>query len=895
VPTVADERDQYRLVLDFYRDGFIDLAESSARDFISTYPDSIYKREVTYHLAMCLVAKKVYSEALTWFTRLADDKSWKRYSDVCYFGALSSQATGNNELAAQWTARALKVVEKPARVEKLHYFSIVNAAALGQNERALSEALEYFETPGWNRYRLEIETILINHFIKTRDYRNAVQVAEIMLSEKQLDKNNESIVQYNYLLSLRELKRYDKADKWFKSLSVDPGYQVILLMADIYTDQEKFPESAALLEKAWTDSRDEIVLLNLAKVMLSWQGPGKALAVMERAGGKKIDPEFMADLYYRTGNLLSCYSLLSSMDVESLTAESLLLLFASSVELEKWKTISAMYTVREKFKVLPDDRRVNMLYVLGETLYNRRERARAETVFKEWLAEFTGDDRIDKVLFMLGTVQKELGRRQSAVVTFTRIQKMRRKDDLYYESFVEKGELLFALYEYHAAIEQYKVYLSGQKQGARRREVMLQAGNASYNIRKYDDASYYYSMYSREYGNSDFIDRKIGNTLLRQEKYKDVQKRFSGREKTSDYIAYLLVYSSYKEEAYVEAVKQSRLRNLPVTSDYYWDVLYLTIYCLNELQQYQDIIKEYSELSRKGTLSNSSGFKPEILKKRQSINELFFMVLVKMGELELAESVFKSSESIDILVYQATVFYRNLYFNKAHSWFMRAVNIAGLDKIERSVLFLIIENSLFRDDFDTAGRVVDFLIEREGTSVSLVVKKVELLSRSGNSEGLAAFSKKLVNNDMARWVTLHYNYALKGSVSDFRRGLSSLVEGRDIEKSLTQAVMLDFIRLEYRQGRYKEVLKLLAKIPDSVLNRVSAEFKYLEARSLQKIGKESKALAEYLKIYYLFSFDTYWVEKSIQNVLEIYADGGETDKYNKTRKMFETKYFIMHD
>jgi outer membrane protein assembly factor BamD (BamD/ComL family) len=72
---------------------------------------------------------------------------------------------------------------------------------------------------------------------------------------------------------------------------------------------------------------------------------------------------------------------------------------------------------------------------------------------------------------------------------------------------------------------------------------------------------------------------------------------------------------------------------------------------------------------------------------------------------------------------------------------------------------------------------------------------------------------------------------------------------------------------------------------------LSPEIKYLEGLSYYQIGDEKSAVQLFLKMFYMYSQYSYWVEKAIRQVVSIYSKNGETERANKAIEMFEDKFF----
>ena len=181
------------------------------------------------------------------------------------------------------------------------------------------------------------------------------------------------------------------------------------------------------------------------------------------------------------------------------------------------------------------------------------------------------------MLFIYGVSLKNEKRYSDAIVEFSKIQKRGKKDEIYYESFVEKGEIYFILEEYRDAIDNYKLYLQNKSYNGRKKEVLLQLSNGYYNIKNYKLAYQNYKNYLTLYGDSEDIQNKIAYSLLKDDNYKEILAFFGERQKTYDFQKYLIVLSNYKLKEFEKAIQTSNDLLIKSNNNYYYDISYINL------------------------------------------------------------------------------------------------------------------------------------------------------------------------------------------------------------------------------------------------------------------------------------------------------------------------------
>ena len=107
-----------------------------------------------------------------------------------------------------------------------------------------------------------------------------------------------------------------------------------------------------------------------------------------------------------------------------MTQDELQLYYQLVAELNKTEEYDVFIKQPELLDKLVRDERNLVLYNLAVFCFNEQNYDDAGRLMKRWLAEFSGDERYDSVLYMSGVTLNYLKRYQEAVIEFTKLQKM---------------------------------------------------------------------------------------------------------------------------------------------------------------------------------------------------------------------------------------------------------------------------------------------------------------------------------------------------------------------------------------------------------------------------------------------------------------------------------------
>jgi len=207
---------------------------------------------------------------------------------------------------------------------------------------------------------------------------------------------------------------------------------------------------------------------------------------------------------------------------------------------------------------------------------------------------------------MNGVAQKNLKQYQNAISEFSKVQRIKKEDKIYYESFVEKGECFFYLKEYAQAIKMYELYLANKITDVRKNECMLQLGNAHYNIKKYTNAYKVYDNYKKLYGNKNNIYVKIADTFLKSANYKEAQEYFANQSNIGDYPFFVFLFSTFKNEDFATVFNNKQNIYAYEKTEYFKEMLYLVVLSGQKMKKNEELIV-VSEKNKQLIVSEHSG------------------------------------------------------------------------------------------------------------------------------------------------------------------------------------------------------------------------------------------------------------------------------------------------
>ena len=875
---VTTELEKYRLSISFYNDGFFELAENSFKEFIKEYPDSVYKNKAFFYLALSQIKLEKYSESVRYLSILTKDKNFEYYNDVIYYLAIGYfliEDFNNSEIFCKEFFLTYK--SRDSKREKILYISIINNINLNKIDYALNLSKEYFETIEFKTYRIDIQKYLSNYFMENGSYFKALQIYETMLIEKNISDSEERFVNHNYLLCLNMLNRNKEAIDFFYNRINYYDDEIYTLVGDILVKEKDYKKAIDIFEKVYINNKSREILYKIGLIYIEQNDYKKAIEVFTR---REMEfKEILGELYYKINDKNKSFYYLSQIDNNDLGDNSFIIKFKVAIELKDKKNISNFYNSLDRIKKLSDKEKNPFLYKLAEFFYNEKDYKKANEVLKIWLNYFSNDPNFDKVLYMKGVILKRDKNYNDAIVEFTKIQKMKKMDEVYYESFVEKGECYFLLREYHSSIECYKVYLNNKKYLSREREVLLQLGNAYYNIKKYNEAYLTYSNYIKKWGDNQTIFEKIANSLLKSENYDELILFFKDKKNVGDLAEYLVFYSNYKKNNFVNVINDFKnYKN--IKSQYYLDIAYLSVLSRFQSNNY-DGFKEESDIVIGNIKGESDKDKINLLYRE------YFKSFVRINDLNSANKLFTKIDN-ETIFYAGDILYKYLFFKEASIFFNKIIANEYYKNLSEKDLMKIIDCFIKIKDVESVELLFQFLFSKYGNKKEYIANYFSFALSVNNIEILKPYLSDS-NTIFANYASYTIKYIENKNIDEYINNLKKII--LKTEDNFSLQILLEIIRLEYSRGNYKEVLAIVSKIPEKKLLEISAEFRFLAAYSYYYLNDENKAIEEFLKIFYLYSYDYYWVEKSIRALLDIYKKNNNNEKLEQIKKMFEDKFF----
>ncbi|HNZ25658.1 MAG TPA: hypothetical protein PLG34_02360 [Spirochaetota bacterium] len=879
----SNELQDFNLSLSYYRDGFYEIAEKSFTEFVNKNPSSTYKSKALYYLSLSQIKINKIKESVGNLSKISNDKNFEYYNEAAYYLILGLFLTGENA-KSESAIKNLNIGSfSEERKEKILYVSIVNNINLNNKKASLAKSKTYFETTGYVKYRYEIQKYLLNYFITNEDYQNAVQIFEAALLENKFPETDKTLLFYNYVLSLSKLNRYDELI-YFVNKYVDFfDDDIYKIFADALYETKKYNESINILNIIHKNNgKDMDIIKKIAVIYIELNDLYKAIETVEPySNNNKEFIQMLCDLYYRINNPDKCRYYLSKLSFNELNDVNLRIFFNIANYFDKQDDILLFYDNIDKIDKFNSNDRNQVLYKIAEVLYNRKIYDKCAFILDKWLKEFTDDVNYDKMLMMKAITLKNDKRYEQAIIELSKIQKLKKKDALYYESFVEQGELYFTLREYGSAINCYNEYLNSKDYNERKKEVLLQLGNSYYNIKNFNNSYRTYAEYANIYGYSENLYVKIANSLIKSEKYAELLNYFSDKTGIGDYCQYMIVYSNYKLNNYAKVVN---FKEINKNSAYLLDALYLSALSRAQNRYFDNIEEEYNQIKR--YLSEKDPVKYD---KVVAIKKEYFKLFVRLNKISNLDNFFSIINS-DIIYFQGYTYDKNLYYDEAKRHYNILLNNKQYKELSENELSVIFDFYRNNNDLDSSLLVVDALLSKlyhekfvtEKFDILIEKKEIKAASEILNNEKTKAFKD---------YFQVCITFEENGNKNEYKNGLVKLINNKKINTYLSKHILLKYLKFEFNDNNYNTVLKYVTKISDEEFVNLSPEIKYLEGLSYYQIGDEKSAVQLFLKMFYMYSQYSYWVEKAIRQVVSIYSKNGETERANKAIEMFEDKFF----
>ena len=879
----SNELQDFNLSLSYYKDGFYEIAEKSFLEFVDKNPSSTYKSKALYYLSLSQIKINKIKESVGNLSKISNDKNFEYYNEAVYYLILGLFLSGDSAKSENAMNNIDSGSFSEERKEKLLYISIVNNINLNNKKASLSKSKTYFETTKYKKYRYEIQKYLLNYFITNEDYQNALQIFEVALLENNYPKTDQTFLYYNYVLSLSKLNRRDEliyfVNKYIDFFDAD----IYKIFADALYETKKYNESINILNIIRkNNAQDMNILKKIAVIYIELNKLLEAIDTLEPySDNNKEFIQILCDLYYRINNPDKCYYYLSKLSFGELNDVNLRIFFNMANYFDKQDDILLFYDNIDKVDKFSSKDRNQVLYKIAEVLYNRKIYDKCAFILDKWLKEFTDDVNYDKMLMMKSITLKNDKQYEQAIIELSKLQKLKKKDALYYESFVEQGELYFTLREYHSAINCYNEYLNSKDYNERKKEVLLQLGNSYYNIKDFNNSYKIYVEYANIYGYSESLYVKIANSLIKSEKYAELLKYFSDKAGIGDYCEYLIVYSNYKLSDYTKVVN---LKGINKNSAYLLDALYLSALSRAQNNYFDNIEEEYSQIKR--FLSEKDPVKYD---KVIAIKKEYFKLFVKLDKISNLNKFF-SIETKEIIYFQGRAFDNNLYYEEAQVYYNKLLSDKTYKNLSENELSAIFDFYKKINDLDSSLLVIDALLSKIYHE-KFVTERFDLLIEKKDVTAASEVLNNEKNQTFKDYFQVCLTFEESGNKNEFKKGLLKLINNKKINNFLSKHILLKYLKFEFNDNNYNTVLKYITKISDEEFVNLSPEIKYLEGLSYYKIGDEKSSIQIFLKMFYMYSQYPYWVEKAIRQVISIYSKNGDTERVNKTIEMFEDKFF----
>lgn len=883
----ADDLEDFRAAYALYKDGFYDIAARAFEEAAAHYPASSMYNDMLYYQALALLKQNKMRETLPPLWKLFNKKDYKYYNDVLYYLSLNNHMLENYGDSEKALTRLLPVEKDSQRREKLLYITIKNNFMLKRKSECFKFAQEYVDTRGFDKYRAEVLRLQTDLYLQEEDYENALIRMDLLLPYNSSPEEL-SVLRYNYLYALYMTNRDKEAVTFFERSGFAFSRDLYFLMSDIYYRSGKLDKAYDLLDEIYKNTKLEEAARRQALIDYERDRFANALSLLENRTNENYLPFFKSDLAYRVGEKEKSLFYIKKIAPEKMTQSELQLYYQLAAELEKTEEYYVFIKQPNLLNKLVKEERDLVLYNLAAFCFNEQDYENAGMLMKRWLAEFSGDERYDSVLYMSAVTLNHLKRYQEAVIEFTKLQKLNKKNRIYYESMVDKGEAYFLLYEYGSAIRSYENYLANNVTSERKKDALLQLGNAYFNIKRYDKAYKSYLKYETDYGRSDMIEQKIAETLLKDKDFGEIQTYFGKRmskgakkPQFSPYSFFVYLYSCFQREDYPAVAAQKN--NLPnySSSSYYADMLYILVMACQKMQAEDELAAIYE--SNRDIPDNESGLK---------VKKALFKSFLKIRRVDLADELFVNKDS-DLLYFLGDAYAASLYLDEAARNFILLFE-SNPTNLSYPQLVKIYKTMFSGRKLEAALAAAEYLCKLFPTVVEPQIYRFNVLYYLNDIQRI----NQVITDSVKARDSLFYSFAqysveyLKNqNAKSYLKNLQSLLDKVDIDKPAVREIVRMIIEVSLQTENYKTAASVINKIPSSKMNHLDAESRYNEALLYEKNKNQDKAVDLLLKIFYLYPSDVFWVEKSIREVLRIYEERGDTERSARIINMFEEKYF----
>ncbi len=878
----CDVNFDYRASYSLYRDGFYDIAERSFTEFLEKYPDSIYRERALYFVSLSMMKQNNLKGSIQSLTELAKNPSFEYRDAVVYNLTLNYHVAGdyNKSLEYYTIAQSLNLLSEWQ--ENILFIAIKNYIFLKNEQKAIELADQYIAMQQYEIHKIDILKFMSDYYLAGKNYQKAIIHIDLMITEKNLLLSDRAVLSHNYLYSLFMLGRDKDAVSFFERNEPEYSSELYGIMADCYYRLGNKEKSFLLLDTQFTNTKDSKIAYKQSVILAEAKSYDKALEllesrsnsgdyILEKAQYARLVPDVPKGLKILKRKKITDYSrdeILLYTDIVNFLNDT-----------QSYKNIADNITMCDS---LLNTERNSILYTTAVALYNAGEYKSSSVVMNRWIKEFTDDHLYDRVLFMNGVAQKNLKQYQNAISEFSKVQRIKKEDKIYYESFVEKAECFFSLKEYGQAIRMYELYLANKVTDVRKNECMLQLGNAHYNIKKYTNAYKVYDNYQKLYGNKNNIYVKIADTLLKSANYKEAQKYFAKQSNIGDYPFFVYLFSTFKNEEFEIVFSNKENIYSYEKTEYFKEMLYLIVLSGQKIKKNEELIPIF-EKNKQLIVNEPSG------KIRRALLNSF----LKIRRDDLAVSLFEKPDST-MYYFLGELFSDFLYPEIAVKWFDKVIN--NKITLEYREVLKVFKFYIETNNYGMAEKTAEFMSILFPVSFEPLLYKYIIYINTGNFaelKKLSAHSRIKENKTFETLVNLSLEYSTEMNKEKYLNHLSSLLDDADVDNAVIKQVIRQILSLSIDIGDYKKAIVVLNKIPSAKMNLIDADIRILEAMIYEKTGNSEKAIDLYLKIYYIYPTDISVVYASILRVITIYKVINDIQRITKIKEMFEDKYFII--
>lgn len=857
------------------------MSESSFTNVIENYQNSNYYHDALYYRGLIRYESNNYQGAIEDLLSLSQITNFEKIKNVNYLLSLLYSAVKQPGKSELFINKSLQSINDNSKKDKLLYLSITNNIALGNNETAMKLAIEYFENPVFMTYQKKILNFLSNHFLRENDYYNASQVLEFFYTERELSENEKIMIIYNYLFSLYKLKKFQEAINFFEKNNTPYIEKTYSLIADLYIEIDNKDKAKSILEIIIQNSKDMDSRIKLATLYYREDRYNEVINLLKNFTDNNEALDLLIISYYRLENYSLIIETLKQFDYNRINSNNLYLLFMSSYNTNNTDMIIEFYNYHNRSEEFTNKERAFFLYTIGEELYKKKKYNYAGQILKKWTDEFNDSPSYDSVLYMLGISYARIKKYDEALIEFIRIQKLNKKDKIYYESFVEKGEIYFKKRHYNSAIKEYNIYLSNNVTNKRKKQVILQLGNAYYNLKQYNNAYKAFIRYTYTGPTEKKVYQKIASSLLKAEDFDTLIEYFKNKKHTGYYAEYALCYALFQEKDY-EGLKNLAPAFFNSNSPYILDVIYLYTKGLQSNKQYNSLLSNYNNIS--DILKGSS--EPE---RVLVINKIFFREFLRQKQINNAYNILnKNNTDPETIFFIGYELYKTHYIDEAYVQFKRL--IPYIKELNLSKKLFIAKFYYIKQEYYDSISILEDLINKSSINEQVALLLISAVQKINDIDKL---NNLLQDNRFSKYKSYIVSMIelANGKINNFEKILETELKKQSFNSLYAQEILLRLIEVASKNKNYKQVLNYTDKIPVTMKNRIAPEYHYYEGESLYKLDKKSQAAKILLKVIYIYTNEIYWIDKSVRLTLDIYNELNDTKKFNQTKDIFEDKFY----